>query len=176
MGANILGNLLGMIGKPGDPVFDGACIVQAPIKMWETQATFFSSLGGLYNRKLGQGIKRLMLLHEDTIADAIQEKCGVPLRETFEKMSDRECTVENIDEIFTSKFFGFKDRNDYFDKASCYHRIPKIETPSLFINALDDPIVSKEAIDYEVMKGNPYVAVATTKHGGHLGYNESFYG
>ena len=42
--------------------------------------------------------------------------------------------------------------------------------PSLFINALDDPIVSKETIDYKVINENPNCALGITNYGGHLGY------
>lgn len=81
--------------------------------------------------------------------------------------------MDKIDEELTSKFFGFEDREDYYRKASCVHRIPQIRTPTLFFNALDDPIISAQCIDYDVLRQNSYVAVATTRYGGHLGYQES---
>ena len=80
--------------------------------------------------------------------------------------------MDLIDEEITSKFFGFKDRNDYYDKASCFHRIPTISTPTVFFNAYDDPIISANCIDYDIFKANANVALATTRYGGHLGYME----
>jgi predicted alpha/beta-fold hydrolase len=69
--------------------------------------------------------------------------------------------VTFFDEHFTAPLFGFKDRDDYYHKASCYHRIPSIKIPTLFMNSYDDPIVRKEAIGEEVFKINPNVLLAT---------------
>jgi len=46
--------------------------------------------------------------------------------------------------------------------------------PTLFINALDDPIISDDVIDFEAIKNNSNCILATSKHGGHVGYFESF--
>ena len=32
-----------------------------------------------------------------------------------------------FDEIFTSKAFGFKDREDYYENAACVNQIPNIK-------------------------------------------------
>ena len=80
-----------------------------------------------------------------------------------------------FDDKITAPFFGYKNRDDYYDKASCFHRIPDIKVPTLFMNALDDPIVTHKSIDYEVIKNNPFTVVGTTNHGGHVGYSNSFF-
>ena len=69
-----------------------------------------------------------------------------------------------------SKAWGYKDLEDYYRTSACVHRIPGIMIPSLFLNALDDPIVSKETIPYQVLEQNPNCALGTTEYGGHLGY------
>ena len=114
-----------------------------------------------------------MLEHKDTLEPVCLEKFGKTVPEIFESWSDKETTVERIDEEITSKFFGYRDRADYYDKASCNYRIPTIATPTVFFNAMDDPIISADCIDYDVFRNNKNVAVATTEHGGHLGYMES---
>ena len=43
------------------------------------------------------------------------------------------------------------------------------------MNALDDPVVSRDCIDFEVFKSNPNVVLGTNRHGGHLGYHESMF-
>jgi len=61
MGANVLANVMGMLDKPDDPIIDGSCIVQAPMKMWETGDHISNSLCGIYHRVLGKNLKKLML-------------------------------------------------------------------------------------------------------------------
>lgn len=51
--------------------------------------------------------------------------------------------------------------------------MPNIRVPTLFMFALDDPIIGDKAIDYETCFKNPNVMIATTKRGGHTGYFES---
>jgi len=50
-----------------------------------------------------------------------------------------------------------------------------ITVPTLFLNTLDDPIVTKAVIAYEEFKPNKNIVLATTKHGGHLGYHEHMF-
>jgi len=71
--------------------------------------------------------------------------------------------------------FGYKDREDYYRQASCVHKIKDIQTPTFFMNALDDPIVLEGCLAYEEIKNNRKTILGTNSHGGHLGYHESFF-
>ena len=86
-----------------------------------------------------------------------------------------EMSIKSFSDHFISKMFGYVDANDYHHKAACVWRIPKIAIPTLFINALDDPIIGSEGIDYEVIAANPNTALATSEHGGHMSYNTWFF-
>lgn len=176
MGANILGNVLGHLGadeRAHNLRIDGACVIQAPIRMWIGCKPLFESMGGFYNRRFGANIKALMLRHAEALNPACLEKLNKTVPQLFEQWTERQTTVMAIDEAITSKLYGFGNREDYYYKASCFHRIPTIRTPTIFINAMDDPIVSPNCIDYDVFRNSRYVALATTRYGGHLGYMES---
>jgi predicted alpha/beta-fold hydrolase len=69
--------------------------------------------------------------------------------------------------------FGFGTAANYYDKASCCHRIPQIRTPTFILVAEDDPVIGSEAIDINLCQSNPSVLLGTTTKGGHLGYYES---
>ena len=79
-------------------------------------------------------------------------------------------TLNEVDEKITSKLFGYKSAFDYHYNAACCHCIPSITTPTLFMNALDDPLIPEEAIDFESIKNNPNCILATTRNGGHMAY------
>ena len=57
-------------------------------------------------------------------------------------------SLVQIEEKIIAPLFGFKDRNDYHNKASCIHSIPKIKIPTVFMHSKDDPVYGKNAIDY----------------------------
>jgi len=167
MGANILANMMGFAGK--DCFLDAACVIQAPIKKWECSETIRTSMFGVYNKALGGNLKKAFIKHEPMMKHVFKEKVGHDMLEYIEQ---NESTVLDIDNNITAPLFGWKDRDDYYRTSACYHRIPSIEVPSLFMNAIDDPIIGERAIDYEVFKANPNVVLGTTRYGGHLGYHE----
>ena len=77
MGANILANVLGHLGANSDAHnlrIDGACVVQAPIRMQIACRALFESMGGFYNRRLGHNIKMLMLKHSEALNPACLQK------------------------------------------------------------------------------------------------------
>lgn len=44
----------------------------------------------------------------------------------------------------------------------------------MFFNSLDDPLIGADGIAFEECMENPYILLALTKKGGHLGYFEDF--
>lgn len=78
-------------------------------------------------------------------------------------------------EIFVAPMFGFESEADYYLQTQCKNRIKDIQTPALFINAIDDPIIGNHGIDFDNIRKNKYTVLATTEHGGHLAYEEKFF-
>ena len=91
---------------------------------------------------------------------------------TLEESIENPSLLEFDDKI-TAPLFGFKDRDDYYSKAGCSNRIPLIKRPTFFMNALDDPVIGRDSINYDIINSNRNTILGTTKHGGHLGYHES---
>lgn len=59
-------------------------------------------------------------------------------------------SIISYDTHITSKLFGFEHVDDYYDKCSCYHALPKVRIPMFILMAKDDPIVGPQAICYNV--------------------------
>ena len=76
-------------------------------------------------------------------------------------------------ELITVPMNGYKDGWDYVRKSAPYDRIPMIKTPTMFLNAINDPFMGEKVIDYDVFKTNPNVVLATNKYAGHMGYHEN---
>ena len=86
-----------------------------------------------------------MIRHEEIIGEHLENRTGIKLREYYSdeevRRNPERTNLLTIDDEVTSRFYGFKNRYDYYYNASCYHRIPHIRVPTLFLNALDDPIL-----------------------------------
>ncbi|XP_017244933.1 embryogenesis-associated protein EMB8 isoform X2 [Daucus carota subsp. sativus] len=56
--------------------------------------------------------------------------------------------------------------------SSCASYVKGVSVPLLSISSMDDPVCTAEAIPWDECRANKNVVLATTKHGGHLGYFE----
>ena len=78
MGANILANIL---GRQGNDVFiQAACVVQAPIKKWESAKCIKENLFGIYDKALGEGINDVVMQHESVLKDMVKQKTGLDIK------------------------------------------------------------------------------------------------
>ena len=79
-------------------------------------------------------------------------------------------TVREFDERFTAPYHGFRDASDYYYRASSLRTITQVRVPTLILSAEDDPFVPSNQFDAPTVSSNQYVAVQTTRHGGHCGF------
>lgn len=95
----------------------------------------------------------------------------IDMKKELEEMSP--VTQNKVDDLLTSRLGGYKNREEYHNQGACCHKIPDIKTPTLFLNALDDPLIPPLAVDFASIKANPNCVLATTRFGGHMGYFEN---
>ena len=60
-------------------------------------------------------------------------------------------TIYDFDEEVIAPLSGYSGRDEYYDAVSCGNNINKIRIPCFFLNALDDPIIPVESIDYDAI-------------------------
>ena len=144
MGANMLVHLLGNEGETS--FVDAACCVQAPMKLLEILKTLRVVHDGFYDRTLGASMKAVMRDNEPKLRESLKKDHNIDILKSLDKMED---SIIDYDTVFTVKMFGYKSIEEYYDKASCTHQIKNIKIPTLFLSALDDPIIGEKGIDYE---------------------------
>ncbi len=81
---------------------------------------------------------------------------------------------KDFDALYTAPVFGFKNPEDYWEKASSKPYLSKIKKPTLLLTSLDDPFLSKECYPYEEADKSEYFFLEATRYGGHVGYISSF--
>ena len=79
-------------------------------------------------------------------------------------------SFKELDDLYTAPANGFKNAEDYWQKASCKQFIPTIRTKSLLINALDDPFFTVESYPIDEAKEHEHFYLETPKYGGHVGF------
>ncbi len=87
-------------------------------------------------------------------------------------------TLQDFDDIYTSKVNGFADAMDYYTKCSAKQFLLNIKIPTLIINAKNDSFLSETCFPIEEAKKSNHVFLEITEFGGHVGFvdeNNVFY-
>ena len=168
-----------------DPLMaiDAACSLCTPLNMpansENLQRPFHNQV---YDRNLGVSLQKLWAAAREQYADPITGgMVPVPRWDdpaiTFvadDELAKTARTIRELDEAVTRRQYGYASVDDYYAAASSDQRLKDIGTPTLLLNAFDDPIVPggslRRAID--AARANPQIVLALTSHGGHLGWCE----
>jgi predicted alpha/beta-fold hydrolase len=79
-------------------------------------------------------------------------------------------TVRDFDEVYTAPYFGFRNADDYYHRASSLRIIERIAVPTLIITSADDPFVPPAPFLDPKVGANPHIECCVTEHGGHCGF------
>ena len=79
-------------------------------------------------------------------------------------------SVREFDEVYTAPYFGFRDAEDYYRRASAMRVIDRIMVPALVITAEDDPFVPSQPFHDQKVTTNPHIHLRISAHGGHCGF------
>jgi len=85
---------------------------------------------------------------------------------------DRAMNARNFaefDDSVTAPLHGFNGKQDYYDRCSSVHYLRGIETPTLIINALDDPFMTPRVIP-SADRLSDCVTLEVAENGGHVGF------
>jgi predicted alpha/beta-fold hydrolase len=83
-------------------------------------------------------------------------------------LENRLRTVREFDERVTAPLGGYQDARDYYERSSAGPWLPHIRTPTLILNAADDPIVPVESVTRYAPAAPVRLEVLPT--GGHVGF------
>jgi len=81
-------------------------------------------------------------------------------------------TLQQFDDVFTGPIHGFKDAIDYYTQCSSLRVVTNIVTPTLIVNAKNDPFLSPTCFPNDLLKNHPFVSFETPERGGHVGFTQ----
>jgi hypothetical protein len=79
-------------------------------------------------------------------------------------------TIRQFDDKIVARYCGFRNADDYYDRAASSHVVGRIAVPTLTVHAQDDPFVRLLPETRAKLLANPQVSIAETRHGGHCAY------
>jgi predicted alpha/beta-fold hydrolase len=79
-------------------------------------------------------------------------------------------TLRDFDAQYTIVYGGYKSVEEYYERASSLPLLSQIRTPTLMIQAQDDPFVPFHPFHHPSIAENPHLLFLATEHGGHVGF------
>lgn len=79
-------------------------------------------------------------------------------------------TIRGYDDNVTAPLFGFKDSEDYYEQASTYKDLHKIQNHVAIVHSVDDPFVDSSDLQRTRNQLSSQLKVALLTHGGHVGF------
>ncbi|MBA5606889.1 alpha/beta fold hydrolase [Duganella sp. FT3S] len=155
LGGNALLRWLGESQHQADFV-DAACSVSAPLDLAQ---------GGI---SLSRGFN---LVYTRMFLQTLKPKCEAKLKQ-FPGLFDLEALraardLYAFDNVVTAPLHGYRDTDDYWDRASARHVLGDITVPTLVLNALNDPFLPGRHLPRQAAA---CVQLDYPEHGGHVGF------
>jgi predicted alpha/beta-fold hydrolase len=81
-------------------------------------------------------------------------------------------TFHQFDDQFNAPVHGFKNAEDYYSQCNSLQFLSSIATPTLLVNALNDPFLTESCFPVDIAKSHPFLYLETPSYGGHVGFSE----
>ena len=159
LGGNLALKLAGEYGAHGPAAFIGAAAVSPIIEISVCTQALERPENWLYEWNFVRDLKRRMRR---------KNQCHPGLYD-LSKL-DAVKTVREFDDTYTAPYFGFRNAEDYYHRASAMRVIDRIRVPALIITAEDDPFVPPEPFHDPKVTGNAHIDLRISQHGGHCGF------
>lgn len=159
-GASLGGNvLLKWLGEhPGQTLLTAAATISTPYDLGAGSRHLEESVAGrLYVSRFLATLKKKAMRAD--IAERIDAQ-----------RVQRARSFRDFDEYATGPLHGFAGADDYYQRSSSIHYLPRITTPVLALNAEDDPFLPKEVLQRAKAAASPHVEFRVTPQGGHVGF------
>ena len=161
LGGNILLKYLGD-GSNVPPQVKAAMAVSVPCDLSGSAKALHKLKNLPYHINFKWGLVQRLKLKQKQFPDAISKAKIKSIK-----------TLNDFDEVYTSRAHGFKNAQDYYEKCSSLQFLKTIKTPVLILNALDDSFLSKACFPFEDAEENSNIFLETPSRGGHVGFISS---
>jgi predicted alpha/beta-fold hydrolase len=137
-------------------IVDAACAVSAPLDLARGGASLSSGFNMVYTRMFLNTLKPKCLAKLEQFPGLFDRAALLGARDLYE-----------FDNIVTAPLHGYRDTNDYWDRASAKHVLGDITVPTLVLNARNDPFLPGEHLP---LRASASVTLDYPDTGGHVGF------
>lgn len=158
LGGNVLLKYLGEVGD-GSPV-RAAAAVSVPFDLAAGSRFIESGLmGKVYTIYFIRSLRAKLRSKKAVLGDLLDLERALRAR-----------TLWEYDEAATAPLHGFPGAADYYRRSSSLGFLPGIRTPTLLLQAEDDPFLPPGSLPVAEVEANPHLLPGFTPRGGHVGF------
>lgn len=159
LGGNMVLRWLGEKGTDLPHCLKAAAAVSAPCDLVSSSVALNRFSNRIYNKRFVRKLIRKVRAKGDLIPDLLEPGFLDPVK-----------TLEEFDDLFTSRRFGFDGVKDYYQKASSAPLLNRITCPTLLLNAQDDPFLGPGCFPEKEARASSCFHLESPEHGGHIGF------
>lgn len=160
LGGNVLLKWLGE--NPGQELLRAAATISVPFDLEAGARKLEGGLGPIYTGTFLRGLRR-------KARQLLERHPGASARIDVARMRSAR-TFFAFDDAVTGPLHGFCGARHYYDVSSSVNWVSRITTPTLCLQAEDDPFLPSEVLDRVAANASGAVRLVATRHGGHTGF------
>jgi len=159
LGGNLLLKYLGEKGASIHPNIRSAVAFSVPVDLYGSCLQISRGFNYLYSLRFLAQLKRKVRRKSQKFPEDLNVT-------TLSKINN----LIDFDDIYTAPLHGFDSALDYYSKCSANSFLTSIQTPTLLVNAKNDPFLSSSCYPEGNLKGHPFVEFQAPEKGGHCGF------
>ena len=159
LGANALLKWLGESGQEAQQLLAGAAAISAPVDLARAGS------------RLDRGFNRYSYTRHflQTLRRKTQDKISTHHLPIAPRDLRAVKTLYAFDNLYTAPMHGYRDADDYWQRASSKPWLNSIAVPTLIVHACNDPFLSaKTYLDENLL--SPHITLELPRQGGHVGF------
>lgn len=155
LGANALLRWLGESQHQAEFI-DAACAVSAPLDLAGSGAALAHGFNRIYTRMFLRSMRSKCLIKLTQFPGLFSRSALLQARDLY-----------SFDNLVTAPLHGYRNTDDYWDRASAKHILHDITVPTLVLNAKNDPFLPPR---YLPQSAAACVRLEYPEQGGHVGF------
>ncbi len=158
LGGNALLKWLGESGEKAREVIDAAAAVSAPIDVTASGNALGRGFNSAYTREFMKTLR-------EKILDKLEVHPGIVDRNALLAAKN----LREFDDVYTAPIHGFRDTDDYWERASSRRGLASIRVRTLILNAKNDPFLPAKSLP-AMEDVSDSVTLEFPDEGGHVGF------
>ena len=159
MGGNLVLKLAGEWGREAPPQLRAVTAVSPIIDLSISASALHDWQNRLYEMRFLLGLRRRYRTKAVRYPDRYR---------SYPRWATR--SLRHFDDLITAPYGGFRDAEDYYERAGSARVIDRIAIPTLIIHSLDDPFIRLSPETRNKILANTNIRYIETAHGGHCAF------